>query len=317
MKKLFLCFVLSLLMAGTVSVYGQNKPIEKANYELASRFSPKKLEKMVFSTTVDAHWLKNSDRFWYAFQTTNGKTYYIVDPAMKSKKVLFDNANMAAQMSRLTKDPFDAQNLSIDKIKFIKNESIIQFEIMSKLIDEDKKDAEDKKDDEENDMRKDKKDGAEKKAKKTFYFEYDLKTAKLTLLEDYKKPKDNPKWANISPDGEKIVFVTNINKMKAKEITQIYKSKWQIEIFFKFIKQYLNCNHLLNRSENGIKVVMYVTMITAILIAQYKNIHNLKGYKIAKRKFVQHLETDIIYNIVILCGGDAKKAKGLLYKKSP
>ncbi len=211
MKKPFLCLLLILIMISTVSVYGQYKPIEKANYDLASRFSPQKLEKMVFSTAVDAHWLKNSDRFWYAYQTTNGKIFYIVDPALKSKKVLFDNANMAAQMSRLTKDPFDAQNLSIDKIKFIKNESTIQFEIMSKLIDEDKKDEEDKKDDEENDMRKDKKDGAEKKAKKTFYFEYDLKTAKLTLLDDYKKPKDNPKWANISPDGEKIVFMKHDN----------------------------------------------------------------------------------------------------------
>ena len=107
MKKPFSRFVLSLLIFGTVSVYGQNKPIEKANYDLASRFSPKKLEKMVFSTAVDAHWLKNSDRFWYSYQTTNGKMFYIVDPALKSKKVLFDNVNMAAQMSRLTKDPFE------------------------------------------------------------------------------------------------------------------------------------------------------------------------------------------------------------------
>ena len=59
------------------------------------------------------------------------------------------------------------------------------------------------------------------------------------------------------------------------------------------------------------------TAAKAILIAQYKNINNLKGYKIVKRKFVQDLETDIIYNIVILCGGDSKKAKRLLYKKSP
>ena len=35
-------------------------------------------------------------------------------------------------------------------------------------------------------------------------------------------------------------------------------------------------------------------MITAILIAQYKNINNLKGYKIVKRKFVEELETNII-----------------------
>lgn len=71
--------------------------------------------------------------------------------------------------------------------------------------------------------------------------------------------------------------------MKAEEITTIYKLRWQIEMFFKFIKQHLNFSHLLNRSENGIKVVMYVTMITAILIAQCKKINNLKGYKIVKR----------------------------------
>ncbi len=181
---------------------GQNKPIDKANYQLASRFSPKKMSKMVFSTNVDPHWLKNSERFWYAYETTSGKTYYIVDPAAKSKKILFDNANMAAQMSLLTKDPFDAQHLPIEKIKFIKNETVIQFEVKSKLVDEDKKDAE------EDDMKsKDKKkDAAGKPDKKTFHFEYNLASGKLTLIDDFKKVKENPEWANISPDGEKIVF---------------------------------------------------------------------------------------------------------------
>lgn len=155
-----------------------------------------------------------------------------------------------------------------------------------------------------------------------------IETATLTIISDTwvylyaqhtKKSKHPVRIINAlkKSDGEKISFITNIGKMKAGEITAIYKSRWQIEIFFKFIKQHLNFSHLLNRSENGIKVVMYVTMITAILIAQYKNINNLKGYKIVKRKFVQDLETDIIYNIVILCGGDSKKAKRLLYKKSP
>jgi hypothetical protein len=118
-------------------------------------------------------------------------------------------------------------------------------------------------------------------------------------------------------DGEKISFITNIKKMKAKEVTEIYKSRWQIEVFFKFIKQHLNFSHLLNRTENGIKVVMYVTMIVAILLEQYKKLNNIKGYKIAKKRFAQDLETDIIYNIVILCGGDPRKAKSMLYKKSP
>jgi len=200
MKKLtalFFSVVLSSFM-----LLGQNMPITKANYELPARFSPKKMEKMVFSTSVQAHWLKNSTRFWYSYETTNGKTYYIVDPVKRSKNVLFDNVNMAAQLSRLTKEPFDAQHLPIQKIKFIKNETVIQFEVKSTLVDEDKKD------DEENDMKqkKDKKSANAKPDKKTYYFEYDLNTAKLVLLDDFKKPKETPEWANISPDGEKIVF---------------------------------------------------------------------------------------------------------------
>ena len=59
----------------------------KANYQLASRFSPKRLEKMVFSTSVDPHWLKLSDRFWYEYETPNGKNWYIVDPVKGEKKV--------------------------------------------------------------------------------------------------------------------------------------------------------------------------------------------------------------------------------------
>ena len=78
-------------------------------------------------------------------------------------------------------------------------------------------------------------------------------------------------------DGETISFITNLKKMNSKEISEIYKSRWQIEIFFKFIKQHLNFSHLLNRTENGIKVVMYVTMTAAILLAHYKKQKRIKG----------------------------------------
>lgn len=169
-------------------------------------------------------------------------------------------------------------------------------------------------------------------AKHTIHIENILKTPvdtnTLTILSDswiylYTQHKKRSKHAVRvigaikKADGEKISFITNIKKTKAKEITEIYKSRWEIEVFFKFIKQHLNFSHLLNRSENGIKIVMYITMIAAILLEHYKTIHNIKGYKIAKKKFAQNLETDIIYNIVILCGGSPQKAKSMLYKKSP
>jgi Transposase DDE domain len=117
-------------------------------------------------------------------------------------------------------------------------------------------------------------------------------------------------------DKEPIAFITNIKNLKAKEITEIYKSRWDIEVFFKFVKQHLNFSHLLNRSENGIKTVLYVTLTVAILLLHYKQEKGLKGYKIAKKRFAQDLERDMIYSIVLLFGGNAQQAKEFLYKNS-
>lgn len=204
-KNLAIALASWLLMAGTVAA--QNVPITQANYHLPSQFSPNKLRTMVFSTSVDAHWLKSGDRFWYEYETSQGKTYYIVDAAKKSKRVLFDNVKMAAEISKLTGDPFDAQHLPIKNIKFLDGENTIRFEVKSTLIDEDKKD------DEEGDMtekgKKGKKNG--KPDKKTWFFEYNMATGKVVKLDDYKKPKERPEWANISPDGEKVVFSKNDN----------------------------------------------------------------------------------------------------------
>lgn len=117
-------------------------------------------------------------------------------------------------------------------------------------------------------------------------------------------------------DGTSMVFITNIKDLKPAEITEIYKSRWDIEIFFKFIKQHLNFSHLLNRTENGIKVVMYATMTVAILIAEYKRINKLKGFKIPKRRFALELENDLIFAVVIACKGDANIAKKLIYRNT-
>jgi hypothetical protein len=106
--------------------------------------------------------------------------------------------------------------------------------------------------------------------------------------------------------GEEIVFISNMADLKAEEIAALYKRRWDIEVFFKFIKQELNFSHLLNRSENGIRVILYTTLIAAILLLVYKKKNKLSGYKIMKVKFVQELEKAIIKDIVILCNGNPK-----------
>lgn len=201
MKKFILLSVWVLL---AFAVTAQQTPVTKANYALAARFSPKKLGKMIFSTNVDPHFLKNSDRFWYMYETTEGKKWYIVDPVKGEKKVLFDNADLAAKITRIVKDPFDAQNLGLDSMRFVRDENWIQFEVKS-TQDEEKKDTA------TNARRGAATTATTTPEKKTFYFEYNLQTGELIELTGFKKPKRKPSWANISPDGNTIIFGKRFN----------------------------------------------------------------------------------------------------------
>lgn len=208
MKKMLLP-IFGLLWIFPTLLPSQTVPIDKANYELAARFSADKIKTMVFSTQVDPHWLKNSDRFWYAYETTAGKNYYLVDPVRRTKKMLFDPVKMAADMSRLTKDPFDAQHLDIEKLKFIHSQTVIRFEVKSKLVEEvEKKDEEEEETNQEEGGPRPKQP---KMVKKTWYFEFNLNTQELKLLEDFEKPKDTPAWATIAPDSSYVLFSKNHN----------------------------------------------------------------------------------------------------------
>ena len=111
-------FAIIYMMFLAVAVMAQQPVKQKANYALAARFSPDKISKMLFSTSVDPHWLKLSDRFWYVYETREGKTWYIVDAkdAKNGKRPLFDHARLAAEITKIVKDPFDAQHLPIEKL---------------------------------------------------------------------------------------------------------------------------------------------------------------------------------------------------------
>lgn len=195
-----------LLLLGATATAQQLTPVTKANYQQAARFAPRKLGKLIFNTSVDPHWLKKSDRFWYEYETTDGKKWWVVDPVKGEKKLMFDNAELAAKLTRIVKDPFDAQHLTIDSLRFIKDERWIQFEVKSTEEIIPKKDTTAAKG-----------RGAAAagtppaRERKTFYFEYNLDNGELIQLNDFKKPKRKPSWANISPDGNTVLFGRNYN----------------------------------------------------------------------------------------------------------
>ncbi len=198
MKKLYLMFVL-LFSVGLLQA--QDSPT-KGNYELASRFSPTKVRKMVFSTKVDPHWLKKSDRFWYTYETTDGRDWFIVDPVAKTKKTFFDKDKLAAEITKIVRDPFDAQHLPITNLKFLEDENIIEFKLRS-TQDVVKKDWEEIKE-----KNKNAKDSLEKK---TFVFRYNLQNQQLIEITDPEEEAKRLGWANIAPDSSKIVFVKHEN----------------------------------------------------------------------------------------------------------
>ncbi|MBL7692963.1 MAG: IS4 family transposase [Flavipsychrobacter sp.] len=115
----------------------------------------------------------------------------------------------------------------------------------------------------------------------------------------------------IDSNGDAICFITNILDEDPYQIAAWYKQRWEIEVFFKFIKQHLNAKHLVSRSPNGIKVMLYMTMILATLIIVYKKLNKIGSYKIARLKFELELDNDAIRNIVMMCGGDPDKAPHL------
>ena len=65
-------------------------------------------------------------------------------------------------------------------------------------------------------------------------------------------------------------FLTNNFELKAKQITDIYKNRWQIELFFKWIKQNLKIKTFLGISRNAVLTQIWIAMIYYLLLSYIK-----------------------------------------------
>ena len=197
MKKILLSLSCLLVIFSSVA----QQPASKGNYELAARFSPDKLKKMIFSTSVDAHWMKKSDRFWYEYETSQGKKWLLVDPVRRTKTPLFDADKLAAELTRAVKDPFDGQHLKLDNMKLLADENTLQFSVKStaEVLKKDWAELKAK--------NKNSKDSLEKKV---HTFQFNLISQQLKEIETVKEPT-RLAWANIAPDSSKVVYVKNFN----------------------------------------------------------------------------------------------------------
>jgi len=73
-----------------------------------------------------------------------------------------------------------------------------------------------------------------------------------------------------SETGHHYVFLTNNFKLAAKTIANIYKERWQIEIFFRWIKQNLKIKSFIGNSRNAVLTQLYVALIAYLLLFLFK-----------------------------------------------
>ena len=87
--------------------------------------------------------------------------------------------------------------------------------------------------------------------------------------------------------GKTLVFLTNNTSLPALTIAALYKSRWQVELFFKWIKQHLRIKRFLGTSENAVKTQIWCAVATYVLIAIIKK-------RASRRCLALHLFTDIV-----------------------
>ena len=73
-----------------------------------------------------------------------------------------------------------------------------------------------------------------------------------------------------SETGKTLIFLTNNTALPALTIAALYKSRWQVELFFKWIKQHLRIKRFLGTSENAVKTQVWCAIATYVLIAIVK-----------------------------------------------
>ncbi|MCH8874477.1 S9 family peptidase [candidate division KSB1 bacterium] len=132
------------------------------------------MEKMASSLSVDPNWFKDENRFWYEYKNTDGKNWYVVDAEKRTKKTLFDQEDMAAQLAELFEKPFNSKDLPLKDFEYDKGKGLFTFHVDSVEV------------------------------------TYRVENRKLVKGDSLKKKPDD-KWITYSPDSTWIAFARTHN----------------------------------------------------------------------------------------------------------
>jgi Transposase DDE domain len=81
------------------------------------------------------------------------------------------------------------------------------------------------------------------------------------------------------PKSDEIILLTSLVDLPAEQVAAMYRLRWSIELFFRFLKHVLGCRHLLSHKPNGIAIQIYCALIAALLLSR------LLGHSVGRRGF--------------------------------
>jgi hypothetical protein len=95
------------------------------------------------------------------------------------------------------------------------------------------------------------------------------------------------RWDERKKEWQPLVLLTNLplsadgthaGPYTLTEVAELYRLRWEIELFFKFLKQHLSYAHLTSYTENGIRVMIWMALTAAVLLIWYKRVTGRKDY---------------------------------------
>jgi RNAse (barnase) inhibitor barstar len=89
--------------------------------------------------------------------------------------------------------------------------------------------------------------------------------------------------------------------LTTQQVADVYKQRWDIEVLFKFLKQEMNLKHFVSNNLDAIQVMIYTTLIVAMLLLVYKKLNNIRSYKVAKFRLFNELQATILLELLENC----------------
>ena len=218
--KTLLLSALGVALSATSQAQVTTTPAEenhRANFELVNQFKEFGLggKYSKISLTIFPNSINNTDNFWYNFETTKGKDYYLVMPDKRKQEKLFDNDIMAQRLSFETRKPISARDLHINPENFSKDLSTFEFDYSSK------------------------------------YYRYNRHTTILTEIKKKEDEMDGPmySWMKLSPDKKYILYAKHYN-LYVRGNEKMGMDTTEVQLTFDGVKNFSYGNH---REERTLK----------------------------------------------------------------